>query len=236
MAASQLHKPQLILEECINGKKYVAVEGGNFGKSLIGLKEEGYQPVYGEDNALLRMHRGNNFEDRALRVFSYIREGVIYFQREKCKVVRESPILESPTKATNAHRREQEFYPTPDQIEKALEESVDFLDTEIPTNRFNSDGITVFLFGQGNAKKAGEFGHFLRDVGITKLPTFALNQEYVDKRPRPFARQLWMGSRDTAWIYLNGGIGNKIWGYIKDLQLQKTVRGIRCINSGKQVA
>ncbi|MEK6884158.1 MAG: hypothetical protein AABY22_31300, partial [Nanoarchaeota archaeon] len=104
-----------------------------------------------------------------------------------------------------------EFYPTREQIEKSLTDSIDFPEKsiEIPTNRFDSEALPVWAFG--GEKEAKAYGEFLREeAGIKEMPVYTVNKDYVDKQSQSFARQMWFRSLDfrselNGFSRLSGG-------------------------------
>ena len=124
---------------------------------------------------------------------NYVREGVIYIPKAKPKLVRFSPILSFVKDATYAHGQGEEFCPSQDLIDIALGDSVEFpqKDILIPTNRFNSEGLLAFLFG--GVDKAQAYGNFLDSTGIKEMFVCVVDNNYVNKQDKPFARPLWFG-------------------------------------------
>ncbi|MBN1377589.1 hypothetical protein JW949_04645 [Candidatus Woesearchaeota archaeon] len=167
------------------------VEDTLFDKSLDSLIKKGYEIISLPQNSQLRIQE----REKAYisRNGNWTREGVLYIPKEKPKLVRNSPILESSKKATNAHRKDNEFYPTKKQIEKSLSDSIDFPEKTItvPTNRFDSEALTVYAFG--GEKEAKAYGEFLREAGIKEMPVYAVDKDYINKQNKPFARQMWFG-------------------------------------------
>jgi len=185
-----------------------AVVYAPFDKALEALTKEGYEIISLPQNAKLRIQQGK--DSYISTNGNWTREGVLYFPKEKPKLVRNSPILESAVKATNAHGKENEFYPTKKQIEKALEDSIDFPEKNItiPTNRFDSDALTVYAFG--GEKDAKAYGEFLRQVvGIKEMPVYAVDKDYVNEKNKPFARQMWF--RGLGYRSSLGGLGGSDW-------------------------
>ena len=176
-----------------------------FDNALETLIEQCYEVISLPQNALLRIQQGK--DANISRNGNWTREGILYIPREKPKLIRNSPILESATQATEAHRNGKEFYPTREQIKSALTNSIDFPteNIEIPTDRFGSDALAVFAFG-GEAE-AMAYGEFLRNAGIKKMPVYAVDKGHVDKQNQPFARQMWFGSLDYRSV-LSGDCRN----------------------------
>ena len=135
-------------------------------KALEALTENGYKVISLPKNAQLRIQQGpRSFISRK---GNWTGEGVIYFPNGKPKLVRNSPILDSAKEATQAHKSREEFYPTKEQIEQALVDSIDFPqeNIKIPTDRLSEEALTVWAFG--GEKEARAYGEFLRNAGIQK--------------------------------------------------------------------
>lgn len=180
-----------------------AVVYAPFDEALEVLAENGYDFISTAQNAQLRRQMG---QDTEISIKGNLTGGgVIYFPKGKPKLVRNSPIILSAEKATQAHSKGSEFYPTREQIEQALEDSVDFPQESIviPTNRFGSEDLTVHAFG--GEEQAGAYGRFLRKVGLKKMSIRAVDRNYVDKQNQPFARQTWFGGLDH-WSDLNSSM------------------------------
>ena len=188
-----------------------------FDQALEYLEERRYRIITLAENARSRIQEGPN--SHVSRNGNYVREGFIYRPKERSLLVRRSPILGSPVQATEVHIRSQEFYPTNDQIERAIASgSYELPDTNfnIPTNRFDQEGLTVFAFGTTEGKDrtqdekdAKEYGLFLRKNGINEMPVLLVDRKYVNKQDRSFARQLWFHRLDNR-PNLNGN--NRILG------------------------
>lgn len=118
--------------------------------------------------------------------------------------------MESPKKATNAHRSGNEYVLTGEQVEQALSNSVKLLGKSIPTNRFKDNEITAFVFGD----VAEDYGIWLaNEAGIKEMPVYLANVS-----DKPFARQMWfrdLGGRSV----LNG--------YDRDLDDGGRLRGVK---------
>jgi hypothetical protein len=173
-----------------------------FDKALAELQKNSYKLISLLQNAELRIQQGK--DHYVSKNGNWVKEGVLYIPRERNKLVKVSPILESATEATQIHRNNKEFYPTREQIEQSLTDSVDFPEKtiEIPTNRFDSEVLTIYSFG--GEKKAKAYGKFLNDVGIKEMPIHAVDKDYVNEQSQPFARQLWFGYLDYRSGFLVG--------------------------------
>jgi len=179
-----------------------AIVYGPFDKALESLAKNGYEIISLLQNAELKIQQGKNHY--VSKNGNWVKEGVLYIPRERNKLVKVSPILESATEATQIHRNNKEFYPTREQIEQSLTDSVDFPEKtiEIPTNRFDSEALTVYSLG--GEKKAKAYGKFLNDVGIKEMPVLVDDKNYVNEQSQPFARQLWFGNLDYRSGFLVG--------------------------------
>jgi len=160
-----------------------------FNKALESLTKNGYEIISLPQNAELRIQQGK--DHYVSTSGNNVREGALYFPRRgKNKLVRDSPILWSAELATPAHRIGGEFYPTGEQIEQSLTDSIDLPEKtiKIPINRFDSEALTVYAFG--GEKKAKAYGEFLDDAGIKEMPFYTIDKNYVNRQSQPFARQL----------------------------------------------
>jgi hypothetical protein len=119
----------------------------------------------------------------------------------------------------------QTFFPSQEQIEKALESSVEFPreNTNIPTNRFSEKELTVYLFGNRDSKKAQLYGDFLTETGITEIPILVAHKNHVDTHSKPFPKQLWLGGLDEMSSLFDDINGNLPYGC--------AVHGIKHLNA-----
>jgi len=173
-----------------------------FDRALDTLIDNNYSPISLSQNAHLRICLGK--ETSVSGSDNWVREGVLYFPKGKPKLVRNSSILRSAKDATISHYNNREFHPASDQIEKALENSIDLPKKEIkiPTNRFNSNAFTVYAFG--GEKEAKAYGDFLRKSGIKEMFFYILDKSYVDRKAKPFERQVLFGKIGYIWSDLSG--------------------------------
>ena len=197
------------------------VESGPFDRAQKVLESGGYRIISLSENAQLRIQQGANHD--ISRNGNWTREGIIYIPKEKPRLVRNSPILYSAREAVKAHRNGKEFYPTNDGVEQALTDSAEFPSSniEIPTGSFGEDALTVYAFGGEQQAKA--YGEFLRQAGIKKLPVWVVDQDYVQKQNRPFARQMW---------FRNLGGGSILVGYGRYLRCGDRLRGVKVSAEG----
>ena len=176
-----------------------------FDKAKAKLERSGYHVISLEENARLRMQEGRDSD--VSKNGNWVREGVLYVPNEGKFLTRNSPIMDNPVKATNAHRKGKDFYLTDNQVEEALSDSVALSLKSIPTDRFGEDEITSYAFGE----IAKQYGGFLKEAGIDSMPIYT-----ADLQDKPFARQLWfrgVGGRSGLYGYC---------GYLGDV----SVRGV----------
>ena len=172
---------------------YSAYVDASFDKAKQALEKDGYSIISLEQNARLRMQEGKSRNGNWTReAFLYNPETNLWYLTKK------SPIMDFPVEATNAHRKGREYFLTNEQVQRALEDSVEVKDREIPTDRFGEDPLAVYAFGDS----AQDYGLFLKDVNkdvnIKEMPIWL-----PDSREKPFARQLWFRYLDD-WSVLDG--------------------------------
>lgn len=159
-----------------------AVVYAPFDKAKEALENKGYRIISLEENAKLRIQQGKNHY--VSKNGNWVREGVIYTPDKRIFLTKNSPIMQNPREATNAHSKGNEYFLTEEQVEQALQDSVKLSGESIPTNRFKDNEVTAFSFGD----VAGDYGLFLKEAGIKEMPVYLANVS-----DRPFARQLWFG-------------------------------------------
>ena len=174
------------------------------GKEL--LEKEGYNIISLQKNAKLRIQEGAT-EDVS-KNGNWVREGVLYVPKKGKFLTKISPIMANAKRATDCHRKGQDFYLTSKQVEESLSDSVELSKDSIPTNRFAEDEITVYAFGD----IAEQYGKFLKEAGINEIPILT-----ADIQDKPFARQMWFG-------YL--GSGSVLYGSGRNLDFVGRVRGV----------
>ncbi|MFA5992503.1 MAG: hypothetical protein WC796_02225 [Candidatus Pacearchaeota archaeon] len=191
------------------------------GKSV--LEVVGHEVIDLPENARLRIQEGEYKEDKDILGYgNWTREGFIYSPKQnfvfftKC-----SPVIENSTEATQAHKEVKEFYPTAEQIERAIDPSVCFKvpygQKPIPTNRFGEDPLTVFAF-EDWAESYGEFLANLKSPTIPWMPVRLVVRAYASEQLGVFARQ--------NWLYGLGGNGMScLDSYYKGLDSCDRVRG-----------
>ena len=191
-----------------------AVVSAPFDQALSELESNSYKVISIPQNAQLRIKQGK--DHYVSRNGNWVREGVIYVPNGKNYFVRNSPILGSAKKATQAHREGKEFFLTEVQVAEALKDSIEYpqKDITVPTKRLGDEELTVFAIGGGDSAKAQAYGDFLKEAGIKEIPFWAVtDRNYINKQTSPFARQVWfrsLGSRsdvDGSYWDLNRAIG-----------------------------
>ena len=171
-----------------------------FDKAKAELEKQNYEIISLEDNARLRISQGEG--EIVSQNGNWVKEGVIYILKKGRFFTPNSPVLEQPDKATDAHRKNKEYFVTNEQIEKALENSVQvpYNLNPIPTDWFGKEPITDFCFG----KSAKDYGLFLKKAGINEMPLWLNNERYVNSQKESYANQLWFNRLD----YRSGLVGN----------------------------
>lgn len=141
----------------------------------------------------------------------FTREGVIYYPKKGNFLVKDSPILDFPKEATQAHYKgKQEFYITKKQAKKYLQNSFKLPDQELADfkdknyqNKIENE-LATFILGEECKKKYDEFQkfHFGSSEGFSfRMP----NKKYRDKQKNPFVRQVWFEKDnqlrfDDCWL------------------------------------
>jgi len=200
----------------INPKAVVsAYVAAPFDKALRILDNCGFRVISLEENAQLRIQQGKDSE--ISRYGNYTREGFVYVPKRGIFLARNSPALhlEYSQHATNAHENGNEYSPVhPEQVRMALGSSIEvpYDLKSVPTKKFGEEELTVFAFG----KSAEEYGRFLDDSGIKRMPVRLPNKYYVDKHEKAFVRQAW------SWGLAYGfALGDK------NLAFGQRLRGVR---------
>jgi len=152
------------------------------------LESNGYRIISLPEMARLRIQEGK--DSSISQGGNWVREGFICVPGKKVCIARHSPILDNANDAVKCSRNGQ-FYPLSDeQVEKALSESVEisYNQKPVPTKRFGDDEITRFLFKEF----AKEYGEFLKEVSVSEMPFYVIDQDYAQKQTKPFAAQAWL--------------------------------------------
>jgi len=171
------------------------------------LEANNYRVISLEENAGLRIHEG---EDAYVsRNGNWVREGILYLPDKRVLLTKNSPIMDNSEEATSCHRNEEDFYLNNYQVEKALEDSVEIKDKEIPTNKFGEDELTVYAFGEN----AESYGRFLESAEIKEMPIWLTKVQ-----DKPFVRQLWFSELEYMSV---------LYGLNLVLYNDRGVRGIK---------
>ena len=160
------------------------INGKPFDKALVALPKD-FTVGSMRTNALARIQAGKDAD--ISQNGNYTREGWVYTPNtEGAYLVRDSPILDNPTEATEAHRNGNEFYLGK---EFTLENGilVPYNQKPIHTNRFGEEEITSFIFED----QAEAYGQFLKEAGIDEMPVYLIGKNHVDRQKQQFARQNW---------------------------------------------
>ncbi|MEK6935277.1 MAG: hypothetical protein AABW67_00660, partial [Nanoarchaeota archaeon] len=200
-----------------------------FDEALKTIKGAGASLISARDLAYARIQEGR---DSSLCNFgSYIKEGVISVPNQSL-FIRNSPLLnqEFAEQAVQAHKDGKEFYiddkltnqyckqaeadknkPLEKRRVLSLNKRGKF---EIPTNRFNQEELTLWLFQD----QAENYGLFLRDKkikGINEMPVYLSSND----NNKNFANQLWLCGLDCRSVlggYGRGlGCGDDVRGVLK---------------------
>jgi len=223
MATKTKLKPQLEAEVKGLGNVYSveahfdeALQALGKSKKIISLRDLAYGRIRTGSESHLSQH------------YSYVKEGAIYVPNHEPLFVANSPILRSASKATEAHRKGNEFYVNAKKVleqaeadEKKDPENRKVLTLkqrksyEIPTNRFGEDEVTRWAFKD----QAEDYGEFLRENGVDEMPVWLVgDQDYTNNQSKPFARQLWL-------VGLAGGRSDLV-GDGRGLDCDNGVRGV----------
>lgn len=160
-------------------KPSIVFAQGPFGESLMNLEQNGYEIVSARYISMARINQGIHGESSALS--GWVKEGTIHLPSGEIRLTRRSPLIKNAPMATRCNSEGEEFYLSRGELEVALEDSIQITEEIIPTNEFEDNKITKFLFGEN----AGAYGELLYKNGITKInPHLKSNEE------KPFARQL----------------------------------------------
>jgi hypothetical protein len=162
------------------------------------LQSNGFEFITAPQNTDFRVQQGvKGISSYVCRVGNYVSNAVIY-TREGNYLVTRSPLLLSPQQATELSRSGREFCFNKDVSEELMHNAIHFplRDTEIPTNRFDSEPLTVRVFGEGDVKKATEYGKLLQELGIISIPVEPVTPDHVRSVGTIFARQLFLGRID----------------------------------------
>ncbi|MFH1249126.1 MAG: hypothetical protein V1660_03150 [archaeon] len=194
-----------------------------FDKGKEALERKGYRIISLEENARVRMQEGNY--SSVSRKGNFTREGIIYVPKKGIFLTKNSPIMENAKEATDCHRQGSQFYLTDEQVESAMENSVELKRENIPTKRFKDNKITVYAFGD----YAEQYGKFLENAGVRKMHVWL---EY--RKHNSFATQMWFSEIRNNPLQVAMRVGSPSRSDLEcncDLEGSVSVRGI--LNSAK---
>jgi len=189
------------LEKRINNFGYIYKVNGLFDKSFLTLKKLKRigSLISSRDLAAAILNSGIN--SSLFLEGSYVNETGIYNPNRETILDRNSPILNSDSArdATSYHKERKEFPVVSsnylikineERNKRPEEKSILVIphrnNFEIPSNRFNEDEITLWLFRD----IASEYGNFLSDNGVSGFSLELINSKYVDDNRNSFVRHL----------------------------------------------
>jgi len=178
----------------VKGKLESSYVEAPFDQAKKELESNGYRIISLSENAKLRIQEGKNAF--VSQNGNWTAEDFIYLPNKQVYLTKNSPIMKNAEKATNCHRKGEEFYLTSKQVDYALTNAVKIKDTKIPTNRFGEAELTNFCFGES----AKAYGEFLKNAGIDDMPVYLCNTE-----KKPFARKLWFWDLGSGSGLVGGG-------------------------------
>ena len=197
-----------ITQDIQPSEMYSAHVSAPFDEAKKALEEDKYRIISLEENALLRVQQGK--DSFVSQNGNLTREGFLILPDNKFYLTKKSPIMGFPKEATQAHRIGSEYFLMDKQVQRALEDSVEVTNREIPTDRFGEDALTVYAFG----KQAEVYGLFLKDANnIREMKILLPNPE-----KEPFARQLWFRYLDDR---------SDLLGTLRNLPFDNRMRGVR---------
>ncbi len=160
-----------------------------FDEAYESLTEKGYEIISLPQNAQLRIKEGA--DSPISKNGNWTREGVLYVPGEKPRLIKNSPLLQWRTQAIEAYKNGEEFSPTRWQDEQYLIGSIEFPQdyTEISIDKLDSEALTIYAFG--GKDEARNYGEFLRNEKIMKVPIWVVPKEHVNSQKWPFVRQMW---------------------------------------------
>jgi hypothetical protein len=161
-----------------------AYAGPPFDSAKEALEKAGFPVVSIKINSILRMQLNLNF--RFLWPGNRVREAAVYFP-DFVALTKNSPIMEDPKGAVQANNEGSEFFPTEEQLERALADCIKlpYGFKSIPLDRLAEYPAGVFLFEE----VAKDYADFLRPH-TQELPFYFMKQNYFKEKARPFARQI----------------------------------------------
>ena len=185
--------------------------GASFDVGKTKLEKQGYEIISFRDYAMLSIQEGRGafISQRG----NWVIEGVVYVPKKGRFFTKNSPVMDNPLEAVYAQINEGEFYINDEQIERALENSIQipYNIKNISVKEFGEEPITIFCF-KDMAKKYGEF---LEEAGITGM-RLRLHGKYQMENQievKSYANQLRLsGFRDDK-IDIYGNYSNMAYGY-----------------------
>ena len=175
-----------------------------FNKALESLREQKTKVISSRELAYARIKEGG--DSSLFNYGSYTREGFLYLKNEPVLVALNSPLLDLQLaeQAFEASRKENYFLTDKKVYEqykeqaeqdknKILQERKVLIlpkreNYEIPTNKFNENELTLFLFKD----QAENYGNFLRENEISEMPVWLLDKNYVNSKEGSILTQLWL--------------------------------------------
>ena len=168
-----------------------------FNEALESLNEQKAKIISSRDLAYARTKKPNG---SLCNNGSYTREGFLHSKNEPYLLALDSPLLDleladyfsTDKEVYNKYREKAEE----DKSKSPNGRGVIILsggeNYKIPTNRFNEDELTLFLFKD----QAENYGNFLKENGIDKMPVWLVDRNYVDSEERVILTQLWLHPLD----------------------------------------
>jgi len=184
------------------------------------LDSEGYPEITLAINAKLRRQQGK--DSFISKNGNWTAEDFVYDKKRGIYLSKVSIISENPKLATDAHRANEDFYLTKEQVERVLANAVRIPSNQkpIPTKRFGDNRITIYAFGttdgkdkRQDEKDAREYGLFLHEAGIKAMPIVL-----AGVGDKPYARKSWFRSL---------GYESGLLGLNRSLSYYHAVRGVR---------
>lgn len=218
---------QLIKEASLEGKTIQYVESP-FDEAHGVITSRNGRIISGRHLAFARIQTGPNHS--LSQNGSYIQEGILYDAKATFPLfLSVSSILEHAIESTQANRDGKEYFPHEKTIETYRNQSEEDIKEnpqerraliihqtesfEIPTNRFNQEELTLWLF----KVQAEEYGDYLREDGIKEMPVYLVGKEFTKNQKKPFERQLWLDHL---------GVRSNLSGNYRDLDYYDRVRGV----------
>ena len=195
-----------------------AVFFGPFDVAKKALESDGYRIISLEENAMLRIQEGK--DSPVSRSSNWTRGGVLYVPKRGIYLTKNSPIVQNAEEATKADENHGKYYLTGEQVEAALTGSVEISENPIPTNRFDSEEVTVYAFGEF----AKLYGEFLKDAGVEKMTIVLSTLGGLSGETEPWAEQVWLKCLDHR-SELYGSIGVSL--YYGSMPGAGALRGIK---------